>query len=202
MFRLTIRESSCFAKAVMSSDKEEALSLELGASSSKSPVQPLSDNDSESDQHEESADERLMKKHGQKKDVREWKELAQDQKADHEPEEIEHKIFEECKRLMAVTKLFRIDSKPAKEHDIFLWKHSTFWSVGKGSVDYQMLYCPMKRCFHCDCQIKICRTSQYVSLEMCGTHDADSHAPKKDTSKFLKVAQISAIRTGVRIAPK
>ena len=57
MFRLTIRESSCFAKAVMSSDEEEALSPELGASSSKSPVPPLSHNDSESDQDEESDEE-------------------------------------------------------------------------------------------------------------------------------------------------
>ena len=79
-----------------------------------------------------------MKKRGHKKDLREWKVISQYQKADHEPEEIEHKIFEECKRLMEVTRLFRIDSKPAKEHDIFLWKHSTFWSVGKGSVDYQI----------------------------------------------------------------
>ncbi len=187
--RLTIRELSCLAKAVMSSDEEEALSPELGASSSKSPVQPLSDNDYESDQHEESADERPMKKRGHKKDVLEWKELAQYQKADHEPEEIEHKIFEECKRLMEVTRWFRIDSKPALEHDIFLWKHSTFWSVGKGSVDYQMLYCPTKRRFKCDCQIKICRTSQYVSLEMHGTNhdDADSHSvtcTREYTSKF------------------
>jgi hypothetical protein len=134
-----------------------------------------------------------MKKYGHKKDLLEWKELAQYHKADHEPEEIKHKIFEECKGLMEVTRSFRIDSKPAKEHNIFLWKHSTFWSVGEGSVDYQMLYCPMKCSLKCNCQIKICRTSQYVSLEMCGTHDAESHAPEKDTSKFLKVTQISVI---------
>ncbi len=104
----------------MNSNEEEALSPELGASSSKSPVPPLSDNDSESDQHEESANERLMKKCGHKNDLLEWKELAHYQKADHESEETEHKIFEECKRLMEVTRLFRIDSKPAKGHDIFL----------------------------------------------------------------------------------
>jgi hypothetical protein len=37
---------------------------------------------------------------------------------------------------------------------------------------------------------------------MRGTHDATSHAPEKDKSKFLKLQQIEAIRTGVRIAPK
>jgi hypothetical protein len=180
-------------------DVEEAQSPhspELGASrSSQSLIPPL-----EADDSDESV--KLKKKRGHKKDQREWKLLAQYQKSDHDPEEIEHKIFEECKKQMEVTRLYRIDSKPAKEHDIFTWKHSNFWSVAKGSVNYQMLCCLMKRRFGCDCQIKICRTSEYVSLEMRGTHDAESHSPEKDTSKFLKVAQIAAIRTGVRIAPK
>ncbi len=29
---------------------------------------------------------------------------------------------------------------------------------------------------------------------MCGTHDENSHAPEKDTSKFMNVAQIEAIQ--------
>jgi hypothetical protein len=44
-----------------------------------------------------------------------------------------------------------------------------------------------------------------ISFEkMRGTHDAnhDSHAPDRDNTKFLKVAQIDAIRQGVHIAPK
>jgi hypothetical protein len=40
----------------------------------------------------------------------------QHQKADHEPEEIKHKIFEECKKFMEVTRWYRIDSKPVKQH--------------------------------------------------------------------------------------
>ena len=60
----------------------------------------------------------------------------------------------------------------------------------------------MKRRFNCDCQLKICRSDLYVSVEMRGTHDENSHAPDKEVSKFLKVAQIEAIRDGVRVAPK
>ena len=71
VFQPTISESSCFAKAAMSSKAKEALSLELGASSSKSPVPPLS-GDNDSDQHEESANECLMKKLGHEKDLLEW----------------------------------------------------------------------------------------------------------------------------------
>ncbi len=38
-----------------------------------------------------------------------------------------------------------------------------------GSINYQMLCCPMKRLFYCDCQSmpdQDYRTSKYVSLEM------------------------------------
>ena len=37
------------------------------------------------------------------------------------------------------------------------------------------------------------RTSKYVSLEMRGMNDAEKSLPEKNTSKFLKVAQIPAI---------
>ncbi len=46
------------------------------------------------------------------------------------------------------------------------------------------------------------RTSKYVSLEMRGMNDAEKSSPEKDTSKFLKVAQIPAIAMAFRIAPK
>jgi hypothetical protein len=41
-----------------------------------------------------------------------------------------------------------------------------------------------------------------MTLEMRGTHDATSHAPEKDQSKFLKLQRIEAILAGVRVAPK
>ena len=37
------------------------------------------------------------------------------------------------------------------------------------------------------------RTSKYVSLDMRGMNDAEKSSTEKDTSKFLKVAQIPAI---------
>ncbi len=40
----------------------------------------------------------------------------------------------------------------------------------------------------------------YVNIEVRCTHDAESHAPVKDISKHLGVAQIQAIRTGVCMA--
>ncbi len=42
-------------------------------------------------------------------------------------------------------------------------------------------------------------TTLVTSLLQCGEHDKDSYAHVK--SKYLKVQQLQAIRTGVRIAP-
>jgi hypothetical protein len=58
----------------------------------------------------------------------------------------------------------------------------------------------MKYRFGCNCELKIGRSAEYVTLETRGTHDLSSHAA--DNSKYLKVAQINAIRQGVRMAPK
>ncbi len=52
----------------------------------------------------------------------------------------------------------------------------------------------MKGRLYCNCELKICRTDTSVSIEMCRTHDENSHAPEKDTSKFMNVAQIEAIK--------
>ncbi len=97
------------------------------------------------------------------------------------------------KKLMEITRLYRLSTTKPKKHDIFQWEHLNFWTAAKGALQFQMLICPMIRRFGCMSQLQICRTDHYVTLEIRGTHDAESHAPEKDTSKFLKEAQIEAI---------
>ncbi len=50
--------------------------------------------------------------------------------------------------------------------------------------------------------VRVTNTPTTTALEMRGIHDATSHTADKDKSKFLKLQQIEAIRTGVRLAPK
>ena len=194
----------------MSDDEDfEAPSPDLGACSSRDVIPSMTEQDSdENDENdsEESSDVESPRKRrkGQrtrKLDSREWSLVTRIDRDGREPEEIEALIFTECKKLMEVTRLYRLSTTKPKKNDIFLWKHSNFWNAAKGAMQFQMLICPMIRRFGCMCQLKICRTDHYVTLEIRGTHDAESHAAEKDTSKFLKVAQIEAIRTGVRIAP-
>ncbi len=72
-----------------------------------------------------------------------------------------------------------------------------------GDTTYTNIYvCFLETRFGCSCQLRVTNSPAGTTLEMRGTHDATSHAPEKDQSKFLKVQQIEAIRAGVRVAPK
>ena len=173
----------------MSSSDEEAASPEHGASSSKDVfVTPQASESSESEPEESPA----KKKRGHVKDTRDWVVIERWDKRDHEQEDIEHLLFTECKKLMEVTRLFRLTTCKSKADDIFLWKHATRWYTGKVTIQFQMLRCPMKRRFNCDCEIKVTRAPDSVTLEMRGSHDENSHAPEKDVSKFLKASQIDS----------
>ena len=201
--------------ATMSSSGEEAQSPELGASSSKALVTPVGspDHSGEDVEQEEveseveselesEEEEQTKKKRTRVKDTRDWNLIGKWLFADHEPEEIDGLLFTECKKLMEATGLFRLSTCKAKSSDIFLWKYCTKWDVGKGALKYTLYHCPMEYRFGCNCEPKVGRSEDFVTLEMRGTHDLSSHAPDQDNSKFLKVAQINAIRQGVRMAPK
>ncbi len=96
------------------------------------------------------------------------------------------------KEMMEVTRFFRLSTAPQKKDDIFWWNDWNLWTSSKGSMQFQMLICPMTRHFNCTCQLKICLTDLYVSIKMRGTYEADSHASDKDRSKHLSVVQTKA----------
>jgi hypothetical protein len=145
----------------MSSEEDEAQSPITGASGSKSQVSPMrSPADSDENAEFEEEDETPLKR-GHKKDTREWMQIARFEVKDSEPEDIDHLIFTECKKLMEASLLFRLSVGSQEQNSIFLWRHSSFWDVANGSVRYQMKYCPMKGRFNCKCELKICRTDTY-----------------------------------------
>ena len=55
--------------------------------------------------------------------------------------------------------------------------------------------------FGCKVQIKLYDGPTYISLDVRGVQDADSHAPEKERSKHLTVKQLHALHTGVRMSP-
>jgi hypothetical protein len=60
--------------------------------------------------------------------------------------------------------------------------------------------CPMKPQLGCQVQIKVIESANITLLQRC-KHDENSHSHDKDKSKHLKVKQLEAIRTGVRMSP-
>ncbi len=76
------------------------MSLITGASCLKYQVLPLP-SEADSDENEELKEEGAFRqKHGHKKDTCEWSLIAQYEVKDHEPEDINHLVFTECKKLM------------------------------------------------------------------------------------------------------
>ncbi len=103
----------------MSSDDEQAQSPITGASGSKSQVSPLrspadSDENAEPDEEDETP-----RKRGHKKDAREWKQIALFEVKDNEPEDIDHLVFTECKKLMEAFLWFRLSIGSQKPNSIF-----------------------------------------------------------------------------------
>ena len=80
-------------------------------------------------------------------------------------------------------------------------KQARDWSVDRGETSVTWYRCPLKARFGCCAEIKIYGGLSFMALETRGVHDADSHHPDKDRSKHLKVKQIEAIQTGVRVSP-
>jgi hypothetical protein len=91
--------------------------------------------DSDENAEFEEEDETPLKR-GHKKDTREWMQIARFEVKDSEPEDIDHLIFTECKKLMEASLLFRLSVGSQEPNSIFLWRHSSFWDVANGSVRY------------------------------------------------------------------
>jgi hypothetical protein len=83
-----------------------------------------------------------------------------------------------------------------------------FLECFKGISQLSNAMLPYEAPFDFDCQIKICRTPEYAFLEMCGTHDAESHSPEKESGRHFKIPESRTDcghlhwRTQLRIAPK
>ena len=98
--------------------------------------------------------------------------------------------------------LIKLATHRPKPSDLHLWKHRTSWDADGNTTRTTIYYCPLLTKFGCTCQLKVTDMSSAVYVEKRGEHNKDSHSSDKDKSKFLKLHQIEAIRSGVIIAPK
>jgi hypothetical protein len=184
----------------MSSSDDEAPSPDLGASSSKDPPPPL---DSESSDEDEEVPIPKSKKSYKRPRI-EWREVLALSKGDDATmgeDEMKLLITQAYNQIMEDSRMVRLPGHNPGPTDVGLWKLKTEYMVDNGRTSVKWCYCPMAYRFGCKCQMKLYDGPQYTALHVRGEHNADSHAPEKEKSKHLTVKQISAIATGVRMAP-
>jgi hypothetical protein len=211
----------------MSSSEDEAQSPELGASSSKDPPPPLESedafttptkkkgrpnpsesqdlSDSDADSKDSEDQSACKKSRSYKRPPIEWENVVSFVKGDEatmDEDEMRSKVRAAATKIMEDSRMIRLPSHVTRPGDEGLWKEIRSYRTDSGKTLVRWLRCPMSYRFRCKCQIKIYDGDHYISLDVRGQHNADSHSADKETSKHLKVKQIHALHTGVRCAPQ
>ena len=186
-----------------STDDDAPHSPELGASSSKGPPPPL---DAESEASDDGEDKRARKvaNKSYKRPRIEWRTVLHFPKGDEATmgeDEMKLRITEEYNKFMEESRLVRLPGHVAQPTDRGLWKLKSEYKIEGGRTLVTWCQCPMAYRFGCKVQIKLFDGPTYMSLDVRGEHNADSHSGDKEKSKHLSVKQIEAIHTGVRISP-
>ncbi len=101
---------------------------------------------------------------------------------------------------MESSRLFKLQGQKTNVTDCGLWKLGSDWWCNGGKTRVMFCKCPLACWFECKCQVKITENQNYQSLETHGEHNEDCHNPSKDKSKYLKLKQLDAIQTGVRVS--
>jgi hypothetical protein len=125
--------------------------------------------------------------------------------AEMDQDDIDRELFELAREWMEVSKLKKLPGKKlpghvAKETDVSLWKQFRDWTKKKGAVRVRSFRCPLKHRTGCNAGIRIQYGPDWMQLDRCGEHNANSH--DHDKSKYLKYDQIVAISDAVTIAPQ
>jgi hypothetical protein len=154
------------------------------------------DDEEAKDEEEEEEEPVPKKKRTLKRDTREWTLLFRLDKGDQAgfgDEEIKHHVYQEEKKIMEQSGLCKLATSKPKHTDLHLWKRKVGWGSDKDTPYTNIYMCPLETRFGCTCQLRVTNSPAGTTLEMRGTHDATSHAPEKDQSKFLELQQIEAI---------
>jgi len=211
----------------MSSSEDEAISPELGASSSKDPPPPLESedafttptkkkgrpnpsesqdlSDSDADSNDSEDQSACKKSRSYKRPPIEWENVVSFVKGDEatmDEDEMRSKVRAAAQKIMEDSRMIRLPSHVTRPGDEGLWKEIRSYRTDRGKTLVRWLRCPMSYRFNCKCQIKMYEGDHYIALDVRGQHNADSHSADKETSKHLKVKQIHALHTGVRCAPQ
>ena len=122
-------------------------------------------------------------------------------KGEMDEDEAKERINAAARAFMESSGLYKLPGQKTNATDCGLWKLVRDWWCDGGKTRVMLYKCPLLLRFECKCQIKITENPNYHLLETRGDHTEECHNPTKDKSKFLKLKQLDAIHTGVRVSP-
>ena len=167
-----------------------------GASHSESDGQMDSENDSDGDLQ----DSKKKRKYRGSREYTLMKRWVTGDKAEMDPDDIERELFELARDWMSQSKLKKLPGHQSKPTDVSLWKQFREYKAKKGSILVRLFRCPLLHRCKCKAGIRITEGPDWMQLERCGEHNANSH--DDDHSKYLKHEQIVAVADAVTVAPQ
>jgi hypothetical protein len=97
------------------------------------------------------------------------------EQAEMDQDDIDRELFELAREWMEVSKLKKLPGHVAKETDVSLWKQFRDWTKKKGAVRIRAFRCPLKHRTGCNAGIRIQYGPDWMQLDRCGEHNANSH---------------------------
>jgi hypothetical protein len=99
------------------------------------------------------------------------------EKAEMDQEDIDRELFELAREWMAVSKLqvLMLPGHVAKETNVPLWKPFHEYPKHKEAILVRLFQCPLRHRCGCLAGIRIMEGADWMQLDRCGKHNANSH---------------------------
>jgi hypothetical protein len=97
------------------------------------------------------------------------------EKAEMDSEDIELELFELARDWMSQSKLKKLPGHQSKPTDVALWKQFREFKSKKGSILVRLFRCPLHHRCKCKAGIRIQEGPDWIQLDRCGQHGANSH---------------------------
>ena len=114
---------------------------------------------------------------------------------------IESELLRLAQEQMQLGAISSLRTFKAHDTDLGLWKVKDVYKNPNSSTTITRYRCPLN--FRCKCKamLRITRSGTKVIFEVADMHGPETHAPKKDKSKYLKWEQRESVAKAVQVAP-
>ena len=129
---------------------------------------------------------------------RDWELIGEWNPTTEDKDFIDAEIARIAKEKLAEGGITKLHSNRAKSTDLSLRKQRDSWPVSETTG---VLRCPLSSRMKCRALLKVDRRDHLVQMFMSEMHTVESHAPAKDSGKYLKLHQKELVAQAVNMNP-